>query len=92
MLSFLLLGLCGGLRVIYHNCVCGFVFVWGFFFFLFFFFIVFVCLFYFGCAYFTGFYMTINYIFMLLDFALWLWLEFASVVIELFYKKEQEQP
>lgn len=36
--------------------------------------------------------MTINYIFMLLDFALWLWLEFASVVIELFYKKEQEQP
>lgn len=77
--------------MIYHNCVCGFVFVWGFFFFLFFF-IVFVCLFYFGCAYFTGFYMTINYIFMLLDFALWLWLEFASVVIELFYKKEQEQP
>lgn len=86
MLSCLLLGLCGGLRVIYHNCVCGFGFVWGFFFYCF-------CLFfYFGCAYFTGFYMSINYIFMLLDFALWLWLEFASVVIELFYKKEQEQP
>lgn len=68
------------------------LFLFGGFFFFSFFFIVFVCLFYFGCVYFTGFYMTINYIFMLLDFALWLWLEFASVVIELFYKKEQEQP
>lgn len=60
--------------MIYHNCVCGFVFVWGFFFFII---IIFVLFFYFGCAYFTGFYMTINYIFMLLDFALWLWLEFC---------------
>lgn len=68
------------------------LFLFGGSFFFLFFLIVFVCLFYFGCVYFTGFYMTINYIFMLLDFALWLWLEFASVVIELFYKKEQEQP
>lgn len=53
--------------------------------------IIFVCFFTLDVRILLGF-MTINYIFMLLDFALWLWLEFASVVIELFYKKEQEQP
>lgn len=57
----------------------------------FFFIIIFVCFFTLDVRILLGF-MTINYIFMLLDFALWLWLEFASVVIELFYKKEQEQP